>query len=616
MSLFEEKFSEDKYLFHEGTLYQSYLMLGAHICEFDGVEGTQFTVWAPSAEKVSVVGNFNDWNGSEHSLQRIPDSGLWTIFVPGLGEGTLYKYEIFTRGGQRLLKSDPYAFFAEKRPNTASIVYTLDNYNWGDDKWLQNREDFYAKPVNIYEVHLGTWLQKDNGGFYNYRDLARKLVDHVLDMGYTHIEVLPLNEHPLDRSWGYQVTGYYAVTSRYGKPEDFKYFVDYCHQHGIGVIMDWVPGHFCKDDHGLRRFDGTALYEYGDPRKAEKQEWGTLTFDFGKNEVRSFLISNAIFWFDVYHIDGLRVDAVASMLYPAEGETNREAVDFIRNLNEAVFEYFPTVLMVAEESSAWPLVTAPTYQGGLGFNYKWNMGWMNDMLEFIEYEPVHRKWHHNLITFSLFYAFSENFILPLSHDEVVYGKKSLLNKMPGDYWQKFAGLRVFMAYMMTHPGKKLSFMGGEFAQFDEWKDDRGLDWFLLDYEMHRKYKEYCRELNHFYLEEASLWELDHDPLGFEWIDANNNDQSIISFYRRGRKENDFLLVVCNFTPAYYDSYRLGVPKSGVYSEVFNTDLECYGGSGKENLEAVKGRKGGFHGQDYYIEIKVPPLAAVVLKCNS
>ena len=613
MAKFEEKFNEDKYLFHEGSLYKSYLMLGAHICESEGRKGVQFTVWAPSAEGVSVLGDFNEWNGDNHFMHRIPDSGLWTIFIPGVDSGALYKYEIHTRDGHKIHKSDPYAFYSEVRPKTASIVYPLDSFSWNDDNWMESREELYDKPMNIYEVHLGSWVRNEDGSFLNYRELAEKLVDYVLEMGYTHIELLPLNEHPFDRSWGYQVTGYYAVTSRYGEPDDFKYFVDHCHQNGVGVIMDWVPGHFCKDDHGLRLFDGTPLFEYSDSHWAEKPEWGTLSFDFGKNEVQCFLISNAVFWFDVYHIDGLRVDAVASMLYPAEDEVNQDAVHFLRNLNEAVFEFFPDALMTAEESSAWPLVSAPTYQGGLGFNYKWNMGWMNDMLEYMEYDPVHRKWHHNLITFSMFYAFSENFILPISHDEVVYGKKSLLNKIPGDYWQKFAGARVFMGYMMTHPGKKLIFMGSEFAQFDEWKDQEELDWFLLEYEKHSQFKEFSSALNHFYLQESSLWENDHNPEGFDWIDANNNEQSIISFIRRGKSENEILIVICNFTPSYYESFKIGVPFSGEYCEVFNSDREEYGGSGKVNPDTIKSENGFYHGQENYLDIKIPPLAITIFR---
>ncbi|MFW5991763.1 MAG: 1,4-alpha-glucan branching protein GlgB, partial [Halanaerobiaceae bacterium] len=480
-------------------------------------------------------------------------------------------------------------------------------------KWQENKKTIYEQPLNIYEIHPGTWKKKEDGSFLNYRELAAELVPYVKEMGYTHIELMPINEHPFDRSWGYQSTGYYSVTSRYGQPDDFKYLVDYCHREGIGVILDWVPGHFCKDGHGLIQFDGTKLYEYNESWKAEKVEWGTLTFNFARNEVQSFLISNAVFWFDVYHLDGIRVDAVASMLYFNDGQINRDAENFLKKLNKTVFEYYPHKLMIAEESSTWPLVTTPVDDGGLGFNYKWNMGWMNDMLKYMEKDPVYRKHHHNLITFSLFYAFSENFILPLSHDEVVYGKKSLLNKMPGDYWQKFANLRVFLGYMATHPGKKLLFMGGEFGQFDEWKDLEQLDWFLLDYEMHAKCREYVRQLNNFYLKTPALWEKDHQSDGFVWIDADNSQQSIISFVRRGKKEDNFLLVICNFTPEYYREFKTGVPDDGNFYEVFNSDLKQYGGSHKKNEGICRAVKGNYHQQPYYINIEIPPLAILIFK---
>ncbi|MFP4662202.1 MAG: 1,4-alpha-glucan branching protein GlgB [Halanaerobiales bacterium] len=618
---------EQLYLFHQGNLYYAYQMLGAHIVEINGEKGVRFAVWAPNAKNISVVGDFNNWDGRKNRMQKINDEGIWVTFIPGLEEGSIYKYEILNAFGHLILKSDPYAFYSELRPRTASRVYSLHNYSWGDDKWQGKRaeEDPHKQQLNIYEVHLGSWKKKDDGSLYTYRELADELVSYVKEMGYTHIELLPINEHPYDRSWGYQLTGYYSVTSRHGSPADFKYFVDQCHQNDIGVILDWVPGHFCKDDHGLRLFDGTPLYEYKDSRKAEKDEWGTLTFDYGRNEVQSFLISNLFFWFNEYHLDGIRVDAVASMIYlnfgredqsllnEYGGHENIEAIEFIKKMNKAVFEHFAGILMIAEESSSWPMVSAPTYLGGLGFNYKWNMGWMNDMLKYMELHPADRKWHHNLITFSMFYAFSENFILPISHDEVVYGKKSLLNKMPGDYWQKFANLRLFLGYMMTHPGKKLLFMGSEFGQYDEWKDLEDLDWELLDYEMHGKALKYTKALNNFYLEEEALWSQDHKQEGFSWIDANNNEQSIISFIRRGKNEDDYLVVICNFTPVYYEYYRVGVPEKRIYREVFNSDGADYGGSGKLNNDEYEAVDVKWNYCPYSMEIEIPPLAISIFK---
>ncbi|MFW6268556.1 MAG: 1,4-alpha-glucan branching protein GlgB [Bacillota bacterium] len=614
---------EDLYLFHEGNNFYSYKMMGAHPVE----DGVFFSVWAPNAQQVSVVGDFNNWNGQTDLMKRVNSSGIWSLYVSGLTEGEKYKYQIVDFQGQKRLKADPYAFFAELRPKTASRVYDINKYSWSDERWLSERkeENVLEEPINIYELHPGSWRKKEDGSFYNYRELAHELADYLKEMGYTHVELMPINEHPYDRSWGYQITGYFAVTSRYGEPDDFKYFVDHLHQKGIGVILDWVPGHFCKDDHGLRRFDGTPLYEYSDSRKAEKEEWGTLTFDYSANEVQSFLISNAVFWFEEYHIDGIRVDAVASMIYlnfgkedqneitnKYGGTENLEAIALLKKLNKTVFEYFPGILMIAEESSEWPLVTAPPEAGGLGFNFKWNMGWMNDMLKYMETDSIYRKWNHNLITFSMFYAFAENFILPVSHDEVVYGKKSLLNKMPGDYWQKFANFRVFMGYMMTHPGKKLLFMGSEFAQFDEWKDLEQLDWELLEYEKHGQAQNYVKDLNNFYLNNELLWKQDHKQGCFNWIDANNSEQSIISFLRKSNESQDLMLVVCNFTPEYYDKFQVGVPRLTEYREVFNSDLDEYGGSGKMNSSREAVRK-PFHDQPFSIEIKVPPLGMVIFK---
>lgn len=619
----------DLYLFHQGSLFQSYTFMGAHLHKVNEKEGVRFTVWAPNAVKVNVVGTFNQWNGKKHPMKRMTPNGIWTSFIEGLKEGDLYKFEIESKSGELFHKSDPYAFYSEIRPNTASKVTSLSGYKWNDGAWLaeKKKKNIYDEPLLIYEVHLGSWKLNKDTEFYTYRQLADELVDYVSEMGYTHIELLPISEYPFDKSWGYQQTGYYSVTSRYGSPEDFKYFIDCCHQKGIGVILDWVPGHFCKDNHGLRLFDGEPVFEYEDLKIAEKKEWGTLTFDFGRPEVVSFLISNALFWMDVYHIDGLRVDAVSSMLFYNHGKhdeeeevrnqfggyENLEAISFLRKLNETVFHYYPDALMMAEESTAWPNVSGPTYLGGLGFNFKWNMGWMNDMLKYMELDPIHRKFYHQLITFSFIYAFSENFILPLSHDEVVHGKKSLLNKMPGDYWQKFANLRAFYGYMTAHPGKKLLFMGGEFGQFDEWKELEDLDWELLDYEMHRKMQLFVKKLNEFYLKEPAFWQLDHEQEGFQWIDPNNCEQSIVSFIRKGNEEKDQLIILCNFTPVVYHNYRVGVPFLSEYKEEFNSDLPEFGGSGQLNGEVVKATDENWHNQPYLIEVTVPPLSMIVFR---
>lgn len=554
-------------------------------------------------------------------MEPVKNAGIWTAFIAGIAPGEKYKYVIYTPEGEKKFKADPYAFYAELRPHTASIVYSLDKYAWGDSFWLQNRTPLYDKPLNIYEVHPGSWKKNEGGNFYNFRELADILVPYVQDIGFTHIELMPVMEHPFDGSWGYQVSGYYAVTSRYGTPEDLMYFIDCCHQRGIGVILDWVPSHFCKDDHGLRQFDGTPLYE-----GEENKEWGTLSFNLARKEVMSFLISNAVFWFDVYHADGLRVDAVASMLYLdygreegtwkpniCGGRENLEAVIFMQRLNEEVFNDFPCALMIAEESTAWPLVTRPTYEGGLGYNYKWNMGWMNDLLKYMQLDPLFRKGAHNLLTFSLCYAFSENFILPLSHDEVVHGKKSLIAKMPGSYEDKFANLRLMLGYMMTHPGKKHLFMGAETAQFIEWRFYEQLEWELLDFAMHRKYKDYVRDLNHFYLEEKSLWQNDFNWRGFCWIEADNREQSVLVYQRTADFVDDFLVVVCNFTPVYYEKFRIGVPEPGSYKEVFNTDNIRYGGAGRGLKGPVKAKKSFWQNRDYSVEIVLPPLAAVCFK---
>lgn len=612
---------EEIFLFNEGTFYHSYLKFGTHQVELNGVMGVHFALWAPNAIKVRVVGNFNNWQGDNHEMHR-RQGGVWTLFIPGLREGELYKYEITTAAGETCLKSDPYAFYCEQRPNTASIVYSLDGYCWRDRKWLRKRRRSFdkAKPLNIYEVHLGSWKRKPDGSFYTYRELAKELIPYVKKLGFTHLELLPLAEHPYDGSWGYQVTGYYAATSRYGTPHDLMYFVDECHRHGLGVILDWVPGHFCKDGHGLGRFDGSPLFE-----EEEHREWGTYKFNFRRREVWSFLISNAIFWLDKFHFDGLRVDGVTSMLYldygkePGTwqpniygGRENLEAIAFLQKLNETVARYFPDVLMIAEESTPWPKVTKPPSQGGLGFHFKWNMGWMNDTLEYSAADFPERREKHHLLTFSMVYAFAEKFILPLSHDEVVHGKKSLIGRIPGDYWQQFAGLRVLYLYQMCHPGKKLLFMGGELAQFIEWRYYEGLEWFLLAYPMHRKLQEFVQKINWLYRQERSLWQLDDSWKGFTWLEPNNAAQSVYVFLRRA-KNGEFLLVVLNFKPDFYPEYRIGVPAAGQYYEILNSDAPAFGGAGQLNEQPVQAEPVPWQGQEYSIVIKLPPLAGVLLK---
>jgi 1,4-alpha-glucan branching enzyme len=607
--------------------FRSYDIFGSHETIIAGVKGVRFALWAPNAVEVTIAGSFNNWSGDLHKMKKNKKLGIWTFFIEGLKAGDIYKYEIVTPAGKKILKSDPYAFYSELRPNTASKVTVLHNYQWEDTAWLEKRAhtSLYDNPVNVYELHLASW-KMDNGDFLNYRQIADELSSYIIEMGYTHVELLPVSEHPLDASWGYQSTGYFAVTSRFGTPEDFMYFVDKMHSSNIGVILDWVPGHFCKDLHGLYSFDGTRLYEYENPLIGENYDWGTANFDLGKAQVRQYLISNALFWFDKYHIDGLRVDAVANMLYldygkkenmqlrnKFGGNENLEAIDFLKKLNSTIFRYFPNALMIAEDSSSFPGVTTPAYLGGLGFNYKWNMGWMNDMLKYMQMDPIHRKWHHNLITFSLMYAFSENFVLPLSHDEVVHGKKSLLDKMPGDYWQRFASLRMFYGYMLAHPGKKLLFMGGEIGQFIEWKFDAPLDWFLLDYPMHKSMQCYVKALNSFYRDESSLWQIDHSYKGFQWIDHQNYEQSIISFMRIGKKKDDFIIVISNFTPVVYHNYKIGVPSFIHYKEVFNSDSEIYGGSNQVNGETLKPELENWHNQLYHIKITIPPLATIFIK---
>ena len=616
----------DLYLFHQGTNYHAQEMLGAHFIEQDGKKGVRFTVWAPNAKAVSVVGEFNDWNVFIHPMNRMDDGEIWEAFVEGLGEGEIYKYAIEPQwGGPRIMKADPYGFYAEKKPQTASRTYDMNHYEWGDAAWLKRKEEesSYERPMLTYEVHAGSWRRTLEGEYLSYRDLADQLISYVKDMNYTHIEFMPLCEHPYDGSWGYQATGYFAVTSRYGTPDDFRYLVDTAHQNGIGIIMDWVPGHFCKDEQGLRHFDGKNLYESDNETRAENWEWGTTNFDYGRTEVQSFLISNALFWFEEFHIDGLRIDAVANMLYLNYGRKdgewqpnkygdtgNLEAMDFLKKLNETIFKYHPQALMIAEESTAWPLISKPVYMGGMGFNYKWNMGWMNDMLSYMSLDPIYRKWNQDKITFSLMYAFSENFVLPLSHDEVVHGKCSLISKMPGDYWQKFAGLRGFFGYWIAHPGKKLLFMGGEFGHFIEWNFDDSMDWHLVEqYPMHTKMLAYSKALNKFYVDNKAFWQVDFDWNGFQWIDCNDNENSIIALVRRAEDHSDFIVCVHNFTPEVRHGYRIGVPTKGTYVEVFNSDEEQYGGSGVCNMGDIVSEDYAFHGREQSIVITVPPLAS-------
>lgn len=616
------------YLYHQGTNYNSFRLFGAHFTVYKKKSCVRFSLWAPHAQAVSVVGDFNDWDQGANPMERSDvGDGIWVTYIEGLEEGDIYKYAIKTPSGEVILKSDPYAFWSEVRPNTASRLTKL-HYTWHDKKWMDSRKtyDSYSQPMLTYEVHLGSWRFNADGEPLTYRELAEQLVQYVKDMHYTHIEIMPLCEYPFDGSWGYQGTGYYSITSRYGKPEDFMYLVDACHRSGIGVILDWVPGHYCRDAHGLRFFDGEPCYESGNPILAENKEWDTMNFDYGRTEVQSFLISSALFLLSQFHIDGLRIDAVANMLYLDYGHSdgqwqpnkyggreNLEAIDFIRKLNTAVFAEFPQALMIAEESTAWPLVTKPVNVGGLGFNYKWNMGWMNDMLRYTSLDPLFRKDNHNLVTFSLCYAFSENFILPLSHDEVVHGKHSLLDKMPGDYWKKFAGLRAFFGYWMAHPGKKLLFMGGDYGQFIEWKYYDSLDWHLLDYDKHRQLHDFMRTLNGFYTSHKEFWEEDCDWSGFSWISCDDCDNSVIAFYRTGKDEEDQTVVVCNFTPVVRHDYRIGMPKEGIYEEVLNSDAEEFGGSNVRNEGELLTDHIPMHGRMQSLSLTLPPLGTIYLR---
>ncbi|MBU0729530.1 MAG: 1,4-alpha-glucan branching protein GlgB [Proteobacteria bacterium] len=621
----------DRHLFNAGNHYQIFEKLGAHTTTIDGVDGTIFRVWAPSARRVSVIGDFNWWDGRVHQMRSLGGSGIWELFIPGIKHGEAYKYEIRAQDMSLHEKADPYQFFSELRPKTASIVWDLNTYSWQDEEWINNRDrsTLYKKPFSIYEMHLGSW-QRDPGNaerFLTYRELAKSLIPYIKEMGFTHIELMPIMEHPYDESWGYQTTGYFSVTSRHGTPQDFMYFVDCCHQNGIGVLLDWAPAHFPTDGHALGRFDGSHLYEHQHPQEGMHPEWGTLIFNYGRNEVRNFLIANALFWLDKFHIDGLRVDAVASMLYkdygrkdkewipnPYGGKENIEAIEFLRHLNSVLYERFPGAMTIAEESTSFYGVSRPADQGGLGFGFKWNMGWMNDMLTFFSKDPIYRKHHHNSLTFSLLYAFTESFILPLSHDEVVHGKRSLLAKMPGDPWQQFANLRLLFFFMWTHPGKKLLFMGGEFGQYSEWYCKVSLDWHLMEHEgNHRRLHEFVKTLNHFYRNEPALWEDDFSFEGFKWMDFKDVDNSIIAFARFANNKNDHLVCVLNFTPQAHHGYKLGVPSDRKYREVFCSDLTSFGGTDVKNPTLKDPIHEAYGEAPYHVLVSIPPLGGIILK---
>jgi 1,4-alpha-glucan branching enzyme len=619
----------DVHLLGEGRHFNAYDRLGAHLREVDGVSGVQFAVWAPNARRVSVVGNFNQWDARIHVMRRFPQSGIWELFVPGIGAGEVYKYDIHSHHqGYRGQKIDPYAFYAELRPKTASVVWDINHYTWGDDAWMQTRVQTnpLSAPYSIYELHAGSWRRKPDGTWLNYRELAHELVPYVKDLGYTHIELMPVAEHPFDGSWGYQVTGYYSPTSRYGTPQDFMYFVDQCHQHNIGVLLDWVPAHFPKDGHALSYFDGTHLYNHEDARKGEHPDWGTYIFNYGRGEVKNFLLANALFWLKKYHIDGLRVDAVSSMVYldfsrqPGQwipnqygGNENLDAVAFLRELNEIVHAECPGTVMIAEESTAWPMVSRPTYIGGLGFTFKWNMGWMHDTLFYMKKDPVFRRWEHNKLTFSMMYAYTENFVLSLSHDEVVHMKGSLMTKMSGDWWQKFAQMRLLYGYQYTHPGKKLNFMGQEIAQWSEWSEARQLDWSLLGLPTHHRFQKWVRDMNHFYLANPCLYEMDFDPAGFQWIEPNDYEQSTFSYMRFAKDKKDFIVVIANFTPVVRRAYRVGVPEAGIYDEIMNSDSEYYGGSNVGNGGSLHTEAVRWHNHDQSLTLTVPPLGLLILR---
>lgn len=616
----------DVYLHAEGNHWDLYNKFGAHLTTIDGVAGTVFCVWAPNAQRVSVVGDFNNWDGRVHVMRKLLGSGVWEIFIPGIGEGAHYKFEVKGCHGDVFLKSDPFAFYGQHGLQTASIVYDLDRFRWSDQGWMEYREkqQWHKKPLSIYEAHLGSWQRTadDDNRPLSYIELSHRLIPYCLEMGFTHLELMPVAEHPFDGSWGYQVAGYYAPTSRFGNPDEFRHFVDNCHKAGVGVILDWVPAHFPKDAHGLAKFDGTHLYEHADPRQGEHRDWGTYIFNYGRNEVRNFLIANALFWFDRYHIDGLRVDAVASMLYLDYsregghwvpncfgGRENLDAIHFLKRFNEVSYERFPGIITIAEESTAWPGVSRPTYLGGLGFGFKWNMGWMHDFLNYMSLDPVYRRYHQGSITFSLLYAFHEHFVLVLSHDEVVHGKGALLSKMPGDMWQKFANLRMLYGLMWAHPGKKLLFQGGEFGQWDEWRYNQSLDWHLKQFPLHAGLSRLVQHLNHIYKEYPAFYELDDTPDGFEWIDFHDSDNSVVAFLRKS-SDGQILVFAMNATPVVRGGYRIGVPEEGFYTEILNTDAEAYGGSNVGNLGGVASEPVPWQGRGHSIQIELPPLAVV------
>ena len=620
----DEVLGRHLYLFHEGSDSRAYDFLGARLTTQKGKEGALFRVWAPEAAQVSVMGDFNGWSRDAHPMEKI-SVGVWALFIPGLKNFDTYKYAVDTRQGWKLEKADPYAFHAETRPRTASKLFNLDGYEWGDQVWHEAQKAPFDQPMNIYEIHLGSWQRSEDGCLLTYSEIADRLIPYVKEMGYTHIELLPVSEHPLDASWGYQVTGYFAPTSRFGTPHDFMSFVDRLHQADIGVILDWVPAHFPKDPHGLVEFDGSYCYEYGDPCKMEHTEWGTRVFDYGRNEVRSFLMSSALFWMDKYHIDGLRVDAVASMLYldyareqgqwrpnVRGGRENLEAISFLRMLNEQVFAAFPNALMMAEESTAWPMVTKPPYLGGLGFNFKWNMGWMNDALHYVKLDPIFRQFDHKDLTFSIMYAFSENYILPISHDEVVHGKGSLLNKMPGHYDDKFAGARAFLTYMMTHPGKKLHFMGNEIGQFSEWDFAGSLDWQLLEYERHGQLRNFVRALNHLYLDHPALWQCDCDGHGFDWVNHGDYQGNTLA-YRRIDANDGQIVAVFNFSPVKKENYRLGVPDPGAYRVILNSDAGIFGGWNNHIPDTLHTTPDAWMERSHSLVFTLPPYGAVLLE---
>jgi len=621
----------DLHLFGEGRHLRIFEKLGAHRIIVGSTTGVHFAVWAPNADRVSVVGDFNGWDGRVHAMRLLAPAGVWEIFIPDLADGENYKFEVRARSGALLQKTDPFGVAFEVPPLSAAVVKDISGYPWGDEAWMSARRQRGAwidRPMSVYEVHLGSWARVPEEGnrFLTYREMAHRLVEYAKDTGFTHIELLPVMEHPFSGSWGYQVLGFFAPTSRFGPPEDFKYLIDACHQAGLGVILDWVPGHFPKDEHGLARFDGTALFEHADPRQGEHQDWGTLIFNYGRNEVRNFLLSNALFWLEEYHVDGLRVDAVASMLYldysRREGEwipnsfggrENLEAIGFLQELNTLTHAEHPGTITAAEESTSYAGVSRPVHLGGLGFTFKWNMGWMHDMLQYVHEDPIHRRWHHNLVTFSMLYAFTENFVLPFSHDEVVHGKGSMLDKIPGDVWQKYATLRTLYGYMFGHPGKKLLFMGDEFGQWREWNHDKSLDWHLLEDPSHAAIRRYVQDLNAHYHTERALYECDYDPSGFRWIDCNDNENSVVSVIRYARDRRDFLVLVFNFTPVPRSEYRIGVPDAGFYAELLNSDAAVYGGGNVGNGGGVASEPVPAHGFNHSLRLTVPPLGCLYLK---